>query len=299
MARVLITGANGFSGPYVAAALTVQGHEVHGLSKANGPTEAAEVARWHFADLMDYTALAEVITEVQPEHVVHLAAISFVPHAHVSEIYQTNIVGTRNLLEALSINCRATRSTIIVSSAHVYGNRIGGALDELTPPDPHSDYALSKLACEHLARMYNDRVPSIIVRPFNYTGRGQDVHFIIPKIIDHVRSKQSRIELGNIDVARDFSDVRFFAESITALLVSADAVGEVVNICSGEAYPLTYILDLVGQISGYEIEVISNPAFFRVNDVMQLWGDPTKLRKLVGELDGPSLEETLRWMLDE
>jgi GDP-6-deoxy-D-talose 4-dehydrogenase len=298
MARVLITGANGFSGPYVTAALSARGHEVYGLSKADTQTTVAGVARWYFADLMDYAALTEVIAEVQPEYIVHLAAISFVPHARISEIYQTNIIGTRNLLEALSVNCE-TKSAVIVSSAHVYGNRVGGALDESTPPDPHSDYALSKLACEHLARMYIDRVPSIVVRPFNYTGRGQETQFIIPKIVHHIRSKQSRIELGNISVARDFSDVRFFAESVAELLPNPNAIGEIVNVCSGKAYTLTYILDLVKKISGREIEVIPNPAFFRVNDVMRLWGDPTKLRKLVGELDSPSIGETLRWMLEE
>jgi nucleoside-diphosphate-sugar epimerase len=298
MARVLITGANGFAGPYVAAALASRGHEVHGVTKVAGNNTALAIDHWYSADLTDYKMLREVVSEVRPDHVLHLAAISFVPHARIAEIYETNIVGTRNLLEALADQGIAG-STMIVSSAHVYGNRVGGALNETCPVEPHSDYAVSKLACEHLGRMYQDRVPNIIVRPFNYTGRGQEGHFIIPKIVNHVRSKENKIELGNIDVARDFSDVRFFAEAVVRLLTNPNALGETVNICSGNAYPLAHVLDLVREISGHTIQVNSNPEFIRVNDVMQLWGDPTKLQNLIGPLDGPSLEETLRWMLQD
>lgn len=242
--------------------------------------------------------LARVLSEVKPNKVAHLAAIAFVAHGDVEAIYRTNLLGTRNLLEALSHSGQVFDSVLLASSANVYGNAKNGMLDEDTPPAPANDYAVSKLAMEYMARLYIDRLPIIIARPFNYTGVGQSENFLLPKIVSHISRRAPVIELGNLDVARDFSDVRTVVNYYRRLLECPVAIGEIFNVCSGRAYTLNDVLDKVREISGHPIEVRVNPAFVRTNEVKVLLGNREKLDKAVGHVDGVSLADTLRWMLD-
>lgn len=171
MARILVTGANGFTGQHLLERLARDGHELHGLVHDGSETTLLRAA--HVADLRDLPALQDVISRAQPDCVVHLAAIAFVAHGDAAELYSTNILGTRNLLQALATAARRPDAVLLASSANVYGNRREGVLDESLPPEPANDYGITKLTCEMLARLYADRLPIITVRPFNYTGRGQ------------------------------------------------------------------------------------------------------------------------------
>jgi nucleoside-diphosphate-sugar epimerase len=148
---------------------------------------------------------------------------------------------------------------------------------------------------EYLARLWLDRLPIVIARPFNYTGAGQSLDFLLPKIVSHFQAGAKVIELGNTDVARDFSDVRNVATAYRRLLEVSPA-GEVFNICSGVAYRLDEVLKMMARIAGYEIEVRVNPAFVRANEIKQLLGSPGKLERTIGPLPVIPLEETLRWM---
>lgn len=294
--RILVTGVDGFAGAYVAKALAANGHSVAALTR--NPTDARQdaVSSWHSADLGDFSSVTKAVGEVQPEAVIHLAAVSFVGHSDVKEMYTSNILGTRNLLQAL-VDHAVPNNVMVVSSANIYGNRTSGPLHEGLQADPRSDYALSKLACEHLAAMYSDRIPTGVVRPFNYTGVGQSSNFLIPKIVEHARARSAVIELGNLDVARDFSDVRFFAEAVARLIERPDFAGRTVNICSGRAVTLTELLGLVTDLSGHRLTVKTNAKLMRSQEVEQLWGDDTLLQSLIGPIAGPSLEETIKWML--
>jgi nucleoside-diphosphate-sugar epimerase len=293
--RAFITGVAGFTGRYLAQTLAQAGYEVFGLAQET--IEVPHVDRVLDGDLSDTSRLVEIVREVRPSVVVHLAAISFVAHGDVGEIYRTNVDGTKHLLDALVNAGGKCSNVLLVSSANVYGNTTGGVLTEETPPAPANDYALSKLAMENEAGLYRDRLPIIIARPFNYTGVGQAANFLIPKIVDHFRRRAPVIELGNLDVARDFSDVRQVVAAYKKLLESPAAFGQTFNVCSGHAYTLMEVIGMATAITGHDIEVRVNPAFVRQNEVKLLQGSCQRLISVTGEVSGFSLEETLRWML--
>jgi nucleoside-diphosphate-sugar epimerase len=289
--RALLTGCHGFTGRYVAAELEADGYEIIGLAHDGDPPRAGVLR----ANLLDREAVRRAVDEARADAVIHLAAIAFVAHGDVDEIYRTNIVGTRNLLEALAAVEHGPRSVVLASSANIYGNAGMGPIDEDTPPAPANDYAVSKCAMEQMARLWMERLPVTLVRPFNYTGVGQSESFLIPKIVAHFRRGDRVIELGNTDVARDFSDVRDVARAYAAIVARAPA-GEVVNICSGTAHTLGEVLEMMTRIADYTIEVRVNPAFVRSNEVKRLVGSNARLRALTGFAPAIPLQETLRWM---
>lgn len=298
MSRILVTGVDGFTGRHLTELLAEEGHEVIGISHSAITMPIEGLAGSHVGDLTDAHALKDIIAKVRPDKVAHLAAIAFVSHGIVEDIYRTNIVGTRNLLEAISAT-GGVEAVLLASSANIYGNRVSGAIDETVTPDPINDYAVSKLAMEFVARLYQDALPIIIARPFNYTGVRQATNFVIPKIVDHVRRKATTIELGNLDVARDFSDVRDVVLAYSMLLADRAAIGQIFNICSGEAHSLRDVIAMIRDISSHDFEITVNPSFVRQNEVKVLWGDRSKIEKMTGRGPTHLLHDTLRWMLDE
>ncbi|AHE98516.1 NAD-dependent epimerase/dehydratase family protein [Thioalkalivibrio paradoxus] len=290
--RALVTGLSGFTGRYLGRALAAAGFRVFGLAPhASGSPE-------HFAvDLEDRAGLSRVVEEVQPDVVVHLAAISFVGHADAADFYRVNLIGTRNLLDAVAAGGHAPACVLLASSANVYGNVAGGPLTETSAVRPANDYAVSKLAMEYMAALWTGRLPIVTVRPFNYTGVGQSGRFLLPKIVDHFRRGSRVIELGNLDVARDFSDVRSVVDAYLRLIRHAPA-GQTFNVCSGQAVSLEQILEMMAEIAGYRIEVHVNPDFVRANEVKRLHGSRARLEAAVGELPWTPLRETLRWMYE-
>jgi nucleoside-diphosphate-sugar epimerase len=296
MSRILVTGVDGFTGRHLTALLAEQGHEVVGISHSAVTVPVRGLNATHTCDLTDAQALKDIFAIVRPDKVVHLAAIAFVSHGIVEDIYRINIVGTRNLLEAIAA-AGGVEAVLLASSANIYGNRVSGAIDETVVPDPINDYAVSKLAMEFVARLYEDRLPIIIARPFNYTGVGQATNFVIPKIVDHVRRKVATIELGNLDVARDFSDVRDVVLAYSALLAEPEAIGHIINICSGEPHSLIDVISIIKEISGFDFEVTVNPAFVRQNEVKMLWGDRSKIERMTRQRPVYTLHDTLEWML--
>jgi len=289
--RALITGINGFTGRYLAPELQAAGYRVFGTGH-HGESGGTDI---YTVDLCDRDGLGAVVAEVRPDVVAHLAAISFVAHGDAETMYRVNLVGTRRLLEALAALGAPPHAVLLASSANIYGNAPVELIDESVVPAPANDYAVSKLAMEYLARLWMDRLPIVITRPFNYTGVGQPLHFLLPKIVAHYRARAPVIELGNTDVARDFSDVRTVAVAYRRLLEAAPA-GEVFNVCSGNAYTLTDVLRMMGDIAGYEIQVTINPAFVRANEVKRLVGSNRKLLRAIGPLPWIPIEETLQWM---
>jgi nucleoside-diphosphate-sugar epimerase len=280
----LITGISGFTGRYVAAALSHAEYDVHGLESGGD-----------HVDLIDRASVREAVERLQPDVVIHLAAISFVAHGDADAIYRINVVGTRNLLEALASLPRKPERVLLASSANIYGNA-GGLIDEGTLASPQNDYAVSKLAMEYMARLWADQLPITIVRPFNYTGVGQSEKFLLPKIVAHFKHRAKVIELGNLDVWRDFNDVRNVAQ-IYARLLEVDS-GDTLNICTGQEHSLRQIVAIMEEVSGHHIEMRVNPHFVRPNEVERLRGDPSRLSSKIGGLPQFSIVDTLRWMYE-
>jgi len=280
--KVLVTGSAGFTGYYVLNELRVHGYQVV------EPTPKS-------FDLRDYDSVLTLVKKVKPNYVIHLAALSFVGHDNINEIYETNLLGSINLLRALDEANLNLSKVILASSANIYGNVDIGKISESQPANPANHYGISKYSMEMIANQWKDRLPILITRPFNYTGVGQAEHFLVPKVVKHFQQRATDIELGNIDVYRDFSDVRDIAKWYIDLLGSDDTVLKI-NLCSGNLTSLRNIIDELNDIAGYEINVKVNPSFVRANEIKVLCGDNQLLKSIVNIKESNSLSETLRWM---
>ena len=278
--KLLLTGADGFTGRHFVNAARACGCEVQALQ----------------ANLTDKEGLKAEVDQLAPEVVVHLAAISFVGHADASAFYVVNVLGTLNLLDALAAQAQPPRSVLLASSANVYGNCEQSPITEAQVPAPVNHYATSKLAMEYMARTYLDRLPLFFVRPFNYSGPGQAESFVIPKLLAHFAKRAEAVELGNLDVEREFNDVRFVCEAYLRLLQKGKP-GEVYNVCTGNPVTLKSVVALLGQITGHQLQVKVNPDFMRNNEIHRLCGSPAKLDSCIGNFSYPTLKETLEWML--
>ncbi|WP_269510012.1 NAD-dependent epimerase/dehydratase family protein [Burkholderia sp. IMCC1007] len=294
MSKVLITGIRGFTGRHLLSELQAAGHDVCGLANVPAPELPVPV---HVCDLLDRDRLTQVLARERPDAVVHLAAIAFVAHDDVRSIYDTNVVGTQYLLDAIHAAGCHPRAVLLASSANIYGNSDREVIDESTIPNPANNYAVSKLAMEYVARLWADTLPITIVRPFNYTGVGQPSNFLLPKIVAHFREGREVLELGNLEVVRDFSDVRYVA-AVYRRLLSGKFAGQVFNVCSGTGYALRRVLEMVGALTSHHPEIRVNPAFVRASEVRILIGSTERLHDAIGVLPIIPLEDTLRWMLD-
>lgn len=279
--KILVTGADGFTGKYFTAEAIKNGHEIIALK----------------SNLNDVASLNKEVLSVIPDAVVHLAAISFVGHKNDDEFYHVNVIGTLNLLKALIQSCPTPPRILIASSANIYGTPDIEMIDELVIAAPVNHYAVSKLAMEFMVKTYFDKLPIVITRPFNYTGAGQHENFLIPKIVAHFQRGEKFIELGNLDVSRDFSDVRDVVTSYLNLLDS-NVSSTIVNICSGQAIALREAVRMMNIIAGYEIEVKVNSAFMRANEIPRLCGNNDYLKKLIKFSPKYTFDQTLKSMFN-
>lgn len=288
----LVTGISGFTGRYVKEQLEANGYEVFGSILENSSNDHEIVAA-----LSNREAVNELISVVQPTAVVHLAAISSVTHGDVQEMYEVNIIGTRNLLDSLSKLNTKPESVVLASSANIYGNSLAENIAESEPLKPENDYSVSKLAMEEMSKLWASKLPITITRPFNYTGVGQSTKFLIPKIVEHFKRRATVIELGNIDVFRDFSDVRTVAWAYSQLATNPQP-NEVFNISSGQLVSISEVISTLEELTGHQIEVRVNPEFVRDHEVKRLGGDSSKLWDRIGTPPKITLKETLGWMLE-
>lgn len=273
--KVLITGIEGFTGVYLKKYLQEKGFEIFGIANKETNDKA-----FFKCDITNKEAVLAVFKEIKPNYVIHLAAISFVAHENLLEIYNVNVLGTQNILDACVEIKYNLKKIILASSATVYGNQDLYHLDESMPPNPVNHYGISKLAMEQLAKNYFEILPILITRPFNYTAPGQNVNFIIPKIAKAFINKEPKLELGNTNTFREYNDITLVCESYFKLMTS-NLQSDIFNICSGKTHAIDEIIELFVKKTNHNIIIEKNDNFVRNNEIVKLSGNPEKLEKSI------------------
>jgi GDP-6-deoxy-D-talose 4-dehydrogenase len=279
--RVWVSGASGFTGQELVKALQLRGDAV--IASA--------------VDCRDADAIRDEIHTAEPEGIVHLAAISSPMHRPVSDFYSVNVVGTDAVLAAATeVSC--LQRIVLASSATVYGEAAQQhlRLSEALHPEPLGHYALSKYAMERLVRSYPD-LPIVVVRPFNYTGLGQSSDFLLAKVASHLRAGVRTIELGNLDLERDFTSVSDIIHAYVLCLNMSSVHNGVVNFCSGEPQNLRSLVEMMIAESGIDAQIVSATHLRRGREVASLAGDAARLRAWIGFVPAPLGRITLRQMV--
>lgn len=275
--RVLITGITGFVGSHLARRLQDGGHEVSGL--ATDPARSPLGVSVRSTDVTDVEALREVIDELDPEAIVHLAGLSSVGRSWEvpGDYLRVNFSGTRNL-----VHVAEGRKVVFASSAEVYGNvpEDEQPIAEDRPLDPRSPYAMTKACAEEVALDYD----AVVVRSFNSIGPGQAPQFALPSFAAQLRAIAEGeappvLKVGDLSPRRDFLHVADAVEGYVAIVERGEP-GEVYNLASGTSHSIRHALDRLRAISGTNAEVEVDPKRVRPVDVPLLQGDVTKLRSL-------------------
>ncbi len=296
MKRLFLTGETGFVGKiFYGMAEEIACHHGWELIPAG--------AKY---DLLDPASLNRILRKVQPDGVIHLAGQSFVPDAIKDPMrtLQVNLVGTLHLLQSLKRN-KFAGDFLYVSSSDIYGQVTAEELPirEMQPPRPHNPYAMSKAAAELLCYQWSrsELLRIVIARPFNHIGPGQRQEFVVPSIarkIARIRLGLSEpiINVGDIDVTRDFLDVRDLVRAYLGLLSSGEN-GGIYNVCSGRETRIRDIIDKLTKIGGVDAEIMQDAERFRPSDQRQVRGDNSKLCAATGWHAQIPLDQSLRDVL--
>jgi nucleoside-diphosphate-sugar epimerase len=293
--NIVITGINGFVGSILRRSLEEKGYHVFGIDTVSKDPGIRQV------DITDLPAVIKCMDELSPDFIFHLAAISWVDSINPSLLYSINVNGTINILSAAA-RLKNKPGLLLVSSAQVYGivDDSRQPIRENSPIRPVNHYGASKAASEHIARVFHDDhdLPLIIVRPFNHTGRGQNPHFIIPKIVSAIREKKNGIELGNLSVIRDFMDVRDVVDAYIRLMERLPD-GETFNVASGTGYRLNDLLDLIQELSQTTLDIKQSDSLLRKNEIIKSVGDSSALQQCLNWRPSYGIRDTLEWILSE
>jgi GDP-6-deoxy-D-talose 4-dehydrogenase len=289
--KVLLTGASGFIGRYLHKQLVEHGYEVVGL--ANRKMEAGLVK----LDLLDRESTLRIVKEIDPQIIIHSAALSSVTLGETIDYYKSNVVASDNLFRAIE-TLRGRRRIVLISTAGVYGNQKTHCLTEDLSPLPVSHYGLSKYVCERMLHTMADAHDISILRPFNVIGHGQDESFIVPKLIKHFIAKADFIQLGNIHTKRDYISVDLCVKSISGILQLPQSFGSVLNICSGLGTSVSDLLDILTKLTGHKIRVETAQNLIRSNEIMTLIGSTERLHSIIHtDIMAKDLESSLNNML--
>jgi GDP-4-dehydro-6-deoxy-D-mannose reductase len=309
--RALVTGISGFVGGHLAELLVEEGDLVVGLSASGRWPPSLEAVgrrvRIEACDLADVAEaeLADRVARKQPEAIYHLAAQAN-PQASVADprgTWALNLGGTLNLLEAVRASGLRPR-VVLVGSGVCYGNPAPEHLpvDESCPLRPNNPYAASKAAADLLGIQHalGQGADVVVARPFNHAGPRQSDAYVLSSLARQVAEveagRKACVEVGNLDVVRDFTDVRDIVRAYR-LLTTKGTAGEVYNIGTGRDVKLAEMLEILRSLARVPIEVRVDPARVRPVDQPRLLADSSKLRAATGWEPRYSIEQTLADML--
>jgi len=288
--RVLVTGISGFVGTHLVAHLGALGDEVAGTYAGAAPDLPG--VDLHPIDIVDADAMTELVEQVDPEVILHLAGLSHVGDSwnRPGKYFQVNVLGTEHLLTAAR-----GRRVVLASSAEVYGlvPEAEQPIREEQPLAPASPYAMTKAAAERLVA----GAGGVIARTFNLIGPGQAAHFALPafarQLADIRRGRlEARLRVGNLSARRDFVHVCDGARAFR-LLAERGQPGEAYNIASGRASSIAELLDRLRGVAGVEARVETDLERMRPVDIPVLAGDASRLRALGWEPEF-TLEDAVR-----
>jgi len=297
--RVLVTGTTGFIGGQLAPRIIEKGHDVYGLERyvtGRYVLGRSRDVKTVFGDLRNHFAIKNIIKEVQPEIVVHLAAISPVSYSydHPNEVIETNFLGTVNLAELCLREVTHFKQFLFASTSETYGNGPTPKTEGM-PLNPNSPYAVSKVAAEKYLLYMRDAYgfPVTIMKPFNTYGRKDNTHFVMEKII--VQMLQGKeVRLGDPTPTRDFMYVEDHLNAYLTCLNDSRSIGHVLNFCTGRETTISQLVEIIGKLTNFEGKVVWNTIPKRPLDIDILVGDYSKAKKLIGWEPKYSLENGLR-----
>jgi GDP-4-dehydro-6-deoxy-D-mannose reductase len=308
---ILITGGTGFVGSHLVETLIAHGYQdVHVTSLSGTSGFLAGLLpqdHVHQLDLSDFAAVQNMLQQLQPTQIYHLAA-----HAAVSssfeqgrEVLENNLKLQLSLLEAVRDYLPKTR-VLVVGSGMEYdliSYTQEKMISELHPLGPVSPYAVSKVIQDllGLSYAYSYNLDIVRARPFNHIGERQTTDFAIPSFAQQVvaieRNQQDHISVGNLDAIRDFTDVKDVCEAYVLIMEKAPSK-EVYNIGSGKGYTMREMLDMLSQLSTAQVRVEIDPNKVRPLDVPAIIADSSKIRQLGWEPHIP-IQDALKRILEE
>ncbi len=309
--KVLITGITGFAGSHLAENLLARGDEVYGTmrwrSRLDNIIHIKDKLNLIETDIRDAYSMEKAIKAAEPDVVFHLAAQSFVHSSFHApqETLSTNIIGTVNLLEA--IRASSTDPVVqIAGSSEEYGlvHPNETPVKETNPLRPLSPYGVSKVAEDRIAYQYHKSygLKTVITRAFNHEGPRRGDVFSTSNFAKQIAEiekglKEPVMHVGNLEASRDFTDVRDVVRAYVLAVEKCD-YGETYNICSGKAWKISDMLNLLLSMTKERIEVRQDPARMRPSDVQILLGDCTKFRQKTGWAPQIHFEKTMKDLLD-
>ncbi len=307
--QVLITGMHGFAGRALADLLLRETDwRIAGVSRVPQPRPSDARLSWIQLDLTDRDGVLQLIGELRPDAIVHLAAQTHVPTSWEApwDTFEQNLRPQLNIFQAV-LAAQVKPRILVVTSNEVYGAPQSHELPfrESQPFRPNNPYAVSKAAQDLMARQYHisHSLDVCVARPFNHFGPGQAARFVIPGFAQQLAEIEAGwrdpvIRLGNMAAQRDFTDVRDVARAYWSMLKSGQP-GSAYNVCSGQPRSIQLVLDTMLQLTGSTIEQVSDPSKFRPIDTPLSFGDHVLLTQATGWQPEIPFETTLADVLEE